>query len=226
MDQSNTIHSFVAVIGDIKDSRLLENRKEVQLRLQEVLERLNENYKEEIVSRFLITLGDEFQGLLCSGKAVLDMINEIRMEMYPVRLRFGIGFGQITTDIKTEMARGADGPGYYRAREAVELLKEREKKNRPVLAELCLKTDEKLRDKELLLNTVFDLMYVVESGWTDRQREVIWDMLLHGDGQQNTAGRLEITQSTVQKTLAAGSYYTYESALRNAAKILGEIRDD
>ena len=43
MDQSNTIHSFVAVIGDIKDSRLLENRKEVQLRLQEVLERLNEN---------------------------------------------------------------------------------------------------------------------------------------------------------------------------------------
>ena len=184
MDHSNTIHSFVAVIGDIKDSRLLENRKEVQLRLREVLERLNENYKEEIVSRFLITLGDEFQGL------------------------------------------GADGPGYYRAREAVELLKEREKKNRPVLAELCLKMDEKLRDKEILLNTVFDLMYVVESGWTERQREVIWDMLLHGDGQQNTAGRLDITQSTVQKTLAAGSYYTYESALRNAAKILGEIRDD
>ena len=164
MDHSNTIHSFVAVIGDIKDSRLLENRKEVQLRLQEVLERLNENYKEEIVSRFLITLGDEFQGLLCSGKAVLDMINEIRMEMYPVRLRFGIGFGQITTDIRTEMALGADGPGYYRAREAVELLKEREKKNRPVLTELCLKMDEKLRDKEILLNTVFDLMYVVESG--------------------------------------------------------------
>ena len=107
-----------------------------------------------------------------------------------------------------------------------ELLKEREKKNRPVLAELCLKMDEKLRDKEILLNTVFDLMYVVESGWTERQREVIWDMLLHGDGQQNTAGRLDITQSTVQKTLAAGSYYTYESALRNAAKILGEIRDD
>ena len=56
MDHSTTIYSFVAVIGDIKDSRLLENRKEVQLRLQEVLERLNENYKEEIVSRFLITL--------------------------------------------------------------------------------------------------------------------------------------------------------------------------
>ena len=226
MEHSNTIQSFVAVIGDMKDSRHLENRKEVQVRLQGILDRLNEKYKDEIVSRFLITLGDEFQGLLSSGKYILDMVNEIRMAMHPVRLRFGIGFGQITTDIRTEMALGADGPGYYRAREAVELLKEREKKNRSVLSELCLKMDETHRDKEILLNTVFDLMYVVESGWTDRQREVIWDMLLHGDGQQNTAGRLGITQSTVQKTLAAGSYYTYERALKNASEILGDIQDD
>lgn len=226
MEHSNTIQSFVAVIGDMKDSRHLENRKEVQVRLQGILDRLNEKYKDEIVSRFLITLGDEFQGLLSSGKYILDMVNEIRMAMHPVRLRFGIGFGQITTDIRTEMALGADGPGYYRAREAVELLKEREKKNRSALSELCLKMDETHRDKEILLNTVFDLMYVVESGWTDRQREVIWDMLLHGDGQQNTAGRLGITQSTVQKTLAAGSYYTYESALKNASEILGDIQDD
>lgn len=226
MNHMDTIHSFVAVIGDIKDSRHLENRKEVQVHLQEILERLNEKYKDHIVSKFLITLGDEFQGLLSSGEHILDMVNEIRMEMYPVRLRFGIGFGQITTDIKSEMALGADGPGYYRAREAVELLKEREKKNRPVLAELCLRLNEKDQEKEILLNTVFDLMYVVESGWTERQRETIWDMLLYGDGQQNTARRLSISQPTVQKALAAGSYYTYENALKNAATILGDIQND
>lgn len=226
MNHMDTIHSFAAVIGDIKDSRHLENRKEVQVHLQEILDRLNEKYKDHIVSKFLITLGDEFQGLLCGGEHILDMVNEIRMEMYPVRLRFGIGFGQITTDIKSEMALGADGPGYYRAREAVELLKEREKKNRPVLAEICLRLDEKDQEKEVLLNTVFDLMYVVESGWTERQRETIWDMLLYGDGQQNTARRLSISQPTVQKALAAGSYYTYENALKNAAKILGDIQND
>lgn len=226
MNHMDTIHSFAAVIGDIKDSRHLENRKEVQVHLQEILDRLNEKYKDHIVSKFLITLGDEFQGLLCGGEHILDMVNEIRMEMYPVRLRFGIGFGQITTDIKSEMALGADGPGYYRAREAIELLKEREKKNRPVLAELCLRLDEKDQEKEVLLNTVFDLMYVVESGWTERQRETIWDMLLYGDGQQNTARRLSISQPTVQKALAAGSYYTYENALKNASKILGDIQND
>lgn len=226
MEYLENRHSFAAVIGDIKDSRKLENRKEVQKRLQKVLDRLNRKYEEDIVSSYLITLGDEFQGLLCSGKNILNMINEIKMEMYPVRLRFGIGFGTITTDIRREMALGADGPGYYRAREAVEVLKEREKKNRPVPADLCLKMEEEDRDKEVLLNTVFDLLYVVEEGWTERQREIIWDMLVYGDGQQNTAARLSISQPTVQKALAAGSYYTYENALKNVAEILGEIQYD
>ena len=90
MDHLENRHSFAAVIGDIKDSRHLENRKEVQDRLQRVMDRLNRKYKEDIVSKFLITLGDEFQGLLCGGKNILSMINEIKMEMYPVRLRFGV----------------------------------------------------------------------------------------------------------------------------------------
>ena len=219
-------HSFVAIIGDMKDSRHLENRKEVQTHLQKILNQVNKKYEKDIASRFLITLGDEFQGILYTGKDVLRIISEIRIQLYPVCLRFGIGFGKITTDIRAEMALGADGPGYYRAREAVEQLKEREKRNRPVPSDICLKMDEKDRGTEVMLNTIFNLIYVVEKGWTIRQREIIWDMLLYEDGQQNTARRLNISQPTVQKALAAGGYYTYENALKNAAEILGEIKHD
>ena len=226
MKHFDTRHSFVEVIGDIKDSRHLENRKEVQTHMQTILEQVNEKYEEYIASRFLITLGDEFQGLLYTGENVLHIISEIRMQLYPVHLRFGIGFGQITTDIRAEMALGADGPGYYRAREAIERLKEREKKNRPVPAELCFKMGEQNRGTEIMLNTIFNLIYVIEKNWTKRQREIIWDMLLYEDGQQNTARRLNISQPTVQKALAAGGYYTYENALKNAAEILGEIEDE
>ena len=219
-------HSFVAIIGDMKDSRHLENRKEVQTHLQKILNQVNKKYEKDIASRFLITLGDEFQGLLYTGKDVLRIISEIRIQLYPVCLRFGIGFGKITTDIRAEMALGADGPGYYRAREAVEQLKGREKRNRPVPSDIWLKMDEKDRGTEVMLNTIFNLIYVVEKGWTIRQREIIWDMFLYEDGQQNTAARLSISQPTVQKALAAGSYYTYENALKNAAEILGEIQYD
>ena len=139
MDQLKNILSYAAVIGDIKASRHLENRREVQKDLQRALEQINRKYAEDITSKFLITLGDEFQGLLCSGKNILNMINEIKMEMYPVRIRFGVGFGTITTDIWTEMALGADGPGYYRAREAIETLKEQEKKKRPIPADICIR---------------------------------------------------------------------------------------
>ena len=219
-------HSFVAIIGDMKDSRHLENRKEVQTHLQKILNQVNKKYEKDIASRFLITLGDEFQGLLYTGKDVLRIISEIRIQLYPVCLRFGIGFGKITTDIRAEMALGADGPGYYRAREAVEQLKEREKRNRPVPSDICLKMDEKDRGTEVMLNTIFNLIYVVEKGWTIRQREIIWDMLLYEDGQHKTARRLNISQPTVQTALAAGGYYTYENALKNAAEILGEIKHD
>ena len=186
--------------------------------MQTILEQVNEKYEEYIASRFLITLGDEFQGLLYTGENVLHIISEIRT--------LDRVFGQITTDIRAEMALGADGPGYYRAREAIERLKEREKKNRPVPAELCFKMGEQNRRTEIMLNTIFNLIYVIEKNWTKRQREIIWDMLLYEDGQQNTARRLNISQPTVQKALAAGGYYTYENALKNAAEILGEIKDE
>lgn len=222
MDSYKAMDSFVAVIGDIRNSRYLNNRKEIQDHLRCILEKVNGKYAKDIASQFLITLGDEFQGLLLDGKNILNLINEIKMEMYPVKIRFGVGIGMITTDIYAEKALGADGPGYYRAREAVVELKEREKRNRSVPADICIRLEKEDHEKELLLNTVFNLLYVVENSWTERQREIIWDMLMHGDGQKNTAVRLSVSQPTIQKALASGNYYTYENALKNAENILGE----
>ena len=74
-----------------------------------------------------------------------------------------------------------------------------------------------------MLNTIFELISAVERSWTERQREIIWDMLKHQDGQKNTAYRMGITQSSVQKALAAGNYYVYERALKNIGNILEEM---
>lgn len=102
---------FIAIIGDIRNSRELDSRKKIQDKLNETLEEINLKYQDDIESKFVITLGDEFQGLLSSGRILLHVIQDIKMQLYPVEIRFGIGIGEITTDINTEMALGADGPG-------------------------------------------------------------------------------------------------------------------
>ena len=85
--------------------------------MKQVLEEINNKYISDISAKFIITLGDEFQGLLGNGVNTMNIVSEIGRKMYPVKIRFGIGIG-------------ADGPAYYKARDAIEYLKGNEKKNK------------------------------------------------------------------------------------------------
>ncbi len=56
---------YFAIIGDIKASKGLSGREEAQEKLKKILKYVNEVYQNNIAAKFLITLGDEFQGF-CS----------------------------------------------------------------------------------------------------------------------------------------------------------------
>lgn len=121
---------YIAIIGDIKKSKNIQERKIFQEKLSKTLDEVNQIYSASISSKFTITLGDEFQGLLHSGEHIMNIIQYIKKEVYPVKIRFGIGVGSISTDINYEISIGADGPGYYKARDCVDELKMLEKKKR------------------------------------------------------------------------------------------------
>ena len=214
---------YIAIIGDIKESKKLKNRNEVQMRLKEILQRLNEQYQEDIAAKFMITLGDEFQGLLQKGEHVVDIIEQVQNAMHPVKLRFGIGVGEITTEINPEMAIGADGPGYYKAREAIETLKKSEQKNKMQTADVRIEMGQDEQTTCHMLNTIFALMTVIRNGWTDRQREIIVDYVMYQGSQAECALRLDITQSTVQRGLTSANYYAYAEAKNTVIKVLKEI---
>ena len=214
---------YFAIIGDIKGSKTIERRKEVQENLAVVLNEMNEQYSEDIASRFMITLGDEFQGLLSNGIRVMQIISKIEGRMYPVKIRFGIGVGEITTEINPHMAIGADGPGYYRARAAIVYLKENEKKKQTSASDIRLEVEDHNQESQALINAIFGLMTAIKSTWTIRQREIIQDMLEHRDNQTDTAERLNIKQPTVNRVLMAGNYYAYKEAFDTVEKALGEI---
>ncbi len=215
---------YIAIIGDIKDSKKIISRDEVQEKLKKALNDINNKHHEHIASKFTITLGDEFQGLLNNGKNIMAIITEIEMKMYPLRIRFGIGIGQIITEINHEMAIGADGPGYYKAREAVEYIKQNEKRKQASEADVRLEIEGERQETVDLINTILSLMTTIKHSWSERQRQTIWDMLEHQDSQSNAAQRLGIRQSSVQKNLANGNYYTYKEAINTVEKAFGEIR--
>lgn len=214
---------YIAIIGDIKGSKAIENRKEVQENLAMVLNEINDHYSDEIASRFMITLGDEFQGLLLNGTSVMKIISRIEGRLDPVKLRFGIGVGEITTKINPYMAIGADGPGYHKARAAIEYLKENEKRKQSGVSDIRLELEGENQEPQIFINTIFGLMAALKASWTNRQREIIQDMLEHRDNQTETAKRLNIKQPTVSKVLVTGNYYAYEEAFDTIEKALGEI---
>lgn len=203
---------YIAVIGDIKRSKQSSDRGELQQRLKTVLANINMQYGKDIASKFVITLGDEFQGLLECGEHIMDILTIIELRMHPDRIRFGIGIGKITTEINPEMSLGADGPAYYNAREAITRLKEREKKSKTALSDTIILMEED-HTNEQLLNSLLSLLTVVKLSWTERQYEVIRDYLEHRDNQLGVARRLGITQSSVQKSLSSANFYSYKEAV-------------
>lgn len=217
---------YVAIIGDMKQSQKMNNRSVVQNKLKQVLEEINNKYISDISSKFIITLGDEFQGLLGNGVNTMNIVSEIERKMYPVKMRFGIGIGKITTDVNKEMALGADGPGYYKARNAIEYLKENEKKKQAIAADIRFEVESDNQATTIMLNTILALMTAIKESWSDRQREIIWDMLEHQDSQIDVAKRLKIQQPAVQKSFSIGKYYAYKDALNTIGKALEEIRRD
>ncbi|MEG0191490.1 MAG: SatD family protein [Lachnospiraceae bacterium] len=217
---------YIAIIGDMKQSQKMNNRSEVQNKLKQVLEEINNKYISDISSKFIITLGDEFQGLLGNGVNTMNMVSDIERKMYPVKIRFGIGIGKITTDVNKEMALGADGPGYYKARNAIKYLKDNEKKKQAIAADIRFEVESDNQATTIMLNTILALMTAIKESWSDRQREIIWDMLEHQDTQMDVAKRLKIQQPAVQKSFSIGKYYAYKDALDTIGKALEEIRRD
>lgn len=215
--------NYIAVIGDIKNSKKIENRNQIQETLNHVLKDINVFYDTDISAKFTITLGDEFQGLLIRAEHLLDIIRFIQREMYPVKLRFGVGIGEISTNIFSEAALGADGPAYYAAREMLEELRKQEKKLKKQAADILISVYDKEDFEITEINTILALMEIIEAGWSDKQRYTIWDMERNGGSQAECAKRMDTTQSTVARRLADGSYITYKRAKKTVDKALREL---
>ncbi len=206
----------LVVIGDIRASRELDDRAEVQNRLDSALAHLNSALGPgELESDFQITLGDEFQGLLKNPTAAIEVIVSIDEWMRGIPIRYGLGWGPLGTDPRAESV-GMDGPCYYLARDAVNESKEQE---RWVTARGFG------TDGGKILNGLFSLIGAVHAGWTAKQAQTV-ALTRRAQTRKEVAEDLGVVPSVVSEALAAALFTPVLEAERGLVVALAVFGED
>lgn len=213
---------YTVIIGDIIDSKKILERQDVQKKFKNVLKKINNKYATDIASKFKITLGDEFQGLLKNQNNILNIIFDIEMAMSPISLRFGVGIGDITTDINYNDSSEIDGPAYHQARSIIEDLEASKNQYSQRQANILISSQIENKEIDTLLNSILSVCTALKSKWTKRQTEIIYTYLESEENQYKTAEKLNIGQSSVNKSLNSADFYTYKSAVDSIDNFLSE----
>lgn len=200
---------YIVIKADIINSRQSKDRNTVQKSLSKTLKTINETFSESIASRFMITSGDGFQGLMTRGTHLFDIIQLLESSIAPMKLRFGIGVGEVSTDIDNSNSAIIDGPSYHYADEMLTRVQEIEDQYASISTNILLKSN---TEHDELLNALLSMRYVVRSSWTTRQNEVIAAFIQMNEKQYETAANLKVNQSTVSRALKSTDYYSVKSA--------------
>ena len=212
---------YLALIADVIDSKMVQERFDLQKQLEKTLQTMNELFGEFIASNFTLTLGDEFQGLLKVDAPVFQIIDTLRSELTPTQLRFGIGLGEIVTAIDPLQSIGADGPAYWNARAAINLVHQ---KNDYGNTQIYFSSGK--GNQDFFVNALIASGEAIRSGWRGSQEEILLDLLKRcvyseNFSQQDLAQSLEINPSALSKRLKSSSIRVY---LRGRAAALASIQ--
>ena len=212
---------YLALIADVIDSKMVQERFNLQKQLEKTLRKMNELFGDYLASRFTLTLGDEFQTLLKVDAPVFQIIDSLRSELTPTQLRFGIGLGEIVTAIDPLQSIGADGPAYWNARAAINLVHQ---KNDYGNTQIYFSSGND--SKDLLVNALIASGEAIRSGWRGSQEEILLDLLKRfvyseNFSQQDLAQSLDINPSALSKRLKSSSIRVY---LRGREAALASIQ--
>ena len=212
---------YLALIADVIDSKMVQERFDLQKQLEKTLQTMNELFGEFLASSFTLTLGDEFQALLKADAPVFQIIDTLRSELTPTQLRFGIGLGEIVTDIDPLQSIGADGPAYWNARAAINLVHQKNDYGNTQIYFSCGK-----EKQDFFVNALIASGEAIRSGWRGSQEEILLDLLKRcvyseNFSQQDLAQSLAINPSALSKRLKSSSIRVY---LRGRAAALESIQ--
>jgi hypothetical protein len=205
---------YLAVKLDMVRSRRLKERTRVQERFLKVVDELNEIFTSSVAACFVVTHGDEAQGLLKLSYAcsLFSVIEYIAYSMHSIQFRFGVGIGALSTQLQ-DIAIGMDGEVWQRAKQAI---------------------DEAHRTKQFVkfygfeeleqqvLGALGNFLLWTMWKWSEDQKTAI-HLLRKGMSQVEISQTLGVSEAAISKRLTAAGWRYYESGAEAMKSLLSKV---
>lgn len=186
----------VAVIADVIGSRSYPDRSQVQHHIEHLLTSIAETFP--AIKPFAPTVGDEFQAVYGSRNQALAATayaGLLRAEAAP-QLRFGLGQGEVYPVDSAASDTVEDGPGWWRAREAIEELSTMQKRH-PGLCARFIGPDP---DDDALVNAYLQARDHILASMSVNARRYARGVA-EGKSQGQIAHEVGVSQPAVSKSL-------------------------
>ncbi len=193
---------YVVLTGDLKASRKLGARAEIQEGLKGALLVVNERFAGAIAAKFMVVGGDGFQGMLYSTESLFDLYYSL-FEHIGYRFYIGIGTGGISTNMSENVGE-MDGEAFHRSSDALGKVK---RKGGWVAFDSGRKIDG-------VITSSWNLMADVIWNWSERQKEIILYYRKHVGGRdavRSASKNFGIGERSIYKTLRTGRYHLLRS---------------
>lgn len=128
-------------------------------------------YRDSIKKEVVSSAGDEFQGLFLDLQSAFVYIRKLQILIYPIKIRCGIGYGEIKYDVEEWTSAAFDGEAYYLARAAIVSIGKQ--KNNAI----CFHT-KSLYDKYLNVLCSSDMQVKTSQSQTAQLIELVADIML------------------------------------------------
>lgn len=196
------------VVGDVIDSRKVEDREQLRRRLETGIARANDAVRNALAAPFEILKGvDELAGVLAGPATAYRAMRELTEAIHPAEIRFAVIWGTVDVGADASTVAAMDGPAFHRADESLARV---ERKNRYV----SLAIGSSPGVFETLLEDLIELVLRRKDEWTERQTELV-ERYRELDSMTAVAEAEGVSTQAVSKGLS-----------RADARRIGEIETD
>ncbi|NQN51304.1 DNA-binding protein [Streptococcus suis] len=216
--------NYIAIVGYIIYSKKVSNHSQIQECLKLQLNRINHSYSQEFASPFTIIKGDEFQALCKPNPHIFLMIDKIQLAFRDeLEFRFGVGLGEIFTTIDPKQSIGADGPAYWEARKALDIVKGN---NDYSTSKLAFSSEYKQIDR--VINPLLNSSDFIKATWNKSQTDFFMTLISNNIyeekfKQKPIAEKMKLSQSALTKRLKSSGIKLYIRNRKTAIELIMQL---